>query len=321
MEENESNALLDKGAVNRARRVLMKRYIARQVLIARLGALALVTLCFLQGPVRAQGMTAVIVIFPSVGLAPGQSLRLTLFNPAAETIRAEARIHGGANFLLCDGSVKFIRAGAFQSFDFHRSDILLAGEEGTGRIQLRASVSLTFSEGIKPVAASMEILDVTDGTSSFVFVGETLPSQSGGSGNDFLNDGFPNDIMDGIAQGQTLRVTLFNPPPSGAEARPRHVGGHVKVFDKTGSVLGQSDELVIPAGEFRSFDFNRDEIALPGEPGTNRLQTRIKPFFTFSSGRLSPVLASIEIVDNSTGKTRVLSGSQCLVFFLGGIPG
>jgi hypothetical protein len=45
-----------------------------------------------------------------------------------------------------------------------------------------------------------------------------------------------------------------------------------------------------------------------GEPGTIRTQSRIKPFFKFESERLSPVLASFEIVDNSTGKTVSLSG-------------
>jgi hypothetical protein len=45
-----------------------------------------------------------------------------------------------------------------------------------------------------------------------------------------------------------------------------------------------------------------------GEPGANQAQARIKPFFNFESERFSPVLASFEIVDNSTGKTVTLSG-------------
>jgi hypothetical protein len=57
-----------------------------------------------------------------------------------------------------------------------------------------------------------------------------------------------------------------------------------------------------------------------GELGANRAQVRIKPFFNFESERLSPVLASFEVVDNSTGKTVTLSGQQCLVFYLGGTP-
>jgi TonB family protein len=84
----------------------MKRSIARQVLIAKLAALALSAICFLQAPVRAQEMTGYTVMFPSVGLAPGQILRLTLFNPNGTPVRAQAYAHSaGAHILLGDGSV------------------------------------------------------------------------------------------------------------------------------------------------------------------------------------------------------------------------
>jgi hypothetical protein len=149
----------------------------------------------------------------------------------------------------------------------------------------------------------MEIIEVRDGTSNTVFVGEIIPSQGSGSGNDTLNSGFGNDIMMGIVPGQTLRVTLFNPPSSESGAQSEPVGGHVKVFDGSGNLIAQSPEQVIPPGKFRSFDFNRDALPIAGEPGTNRAHVRIKPFYNFRSERLSPVIASFEIVDNRTGKT------------------
>jgi hypothetical protein len=95
----------------------MNRYIIQNVLIARLAAFALCALCFLQPPIRAQGMIGVIVIFPSVGLACDQLLRLTLSNSDDAPVRAQARIHnaGSIQVALADGSV---RAGAVQSFDF-----------------------------------------------------------------------------------------------------------------------------------------------------------------------------------------------------------
>jgi prepilin-type processing-associated H-X9-DG protein len=284
----------------------MKRYIVRNILIAKLAALALSVLCFLQAPVRAQELTGYTVMFPSVGLAPGQILRLTLFNPNGKPVRAQAYAHsGGGNILLGDGSVRFIDVGAFQSFDFRRSDIPLVGEEGTGRIQLRGSIRLTFSEAINPVVASMEIIEVRDGTSNTILIGEVIPSvPSGGGGNDVLIGGAARDILMGLVPGQTLRVTLFNPPASESDTQREPVSGHVKVFDGSGNLIAQSPEQVIPPGEFRSFDFNRDALPLRGEPGTNRAQARIKPFFKFESERLSPVLASFEIVDNTGGTAK-----------------
>jgi hypothetical protein len=293
----------------------MKRYIARHILMAKLAALALSALCFLQAPVRAQE-TTYNVIFPSVGLAPEQKVSFTFFNPNVTPVRAQLQIHnaGGMQVALGDGSVRFlsysIQAGAFYSFNINHSDIRLPGEAGTDRKQIYASVSLTFFEAIKPVVASMEIIEVRDGTSNTVFLGEILPSQDGGSGNDIITTGFGNDILMGIIPGKKARVTLLNPPVSGSEAQREPVSGHVKVFDGSGNLIAQSPELVIPPGEFRSFDLSRNEIPLAGEPGTNRAQVRIKPFFNFESGRLSPVLASFEIVDNSTGKTVTLSGFQ-----------
>ena len=126
----------------------MKRYIARHFLIVKVAALALGALCFLQAPVRAQGMTGYIVIFPSVGLAPGQNLRLTLFKPDGSPLLAQAQIHhaGGAQILFADGSVRLVRAGVSQFFDFRGSEIPLTGEAGTGRLQLRASFYIRIAD-------------------------------------------------------------------------------------------------------------------------------------------------------------------------------
>jgi hypothetical protein len=286
----------------------MKRSIARQVLIAKLAVLALSAICFLQAPVRAQEMTGYTVMFPSVGVAPGQKLRLTLFNPNGTPVRMQAQIYYDSGFqggiYVASGFVTNNR-DEFHSFDFHRNDIPTAGEAGTGRIQLHPSVRLTFSGPINSVVASIEIIEVRDGTSNTFFVGEIIPSQGGGSGNDTLNSGFGNDIIMGIVPGQTLRVTLFNPPFSESGAQNEPVGGHVKVFDWSGNLIAQSPEEVIPPGKFRSFDFNRSALPLTGEPGTNRAHVRIKPFYNFGSERLSPVLASFEIIDAITGKTKV----------------
>jgi hypothetical protein len=326
----------------------MKRYIIRNILIARLSVLALSALCFLQAPVRAEETTC-NVIFPPVGLAPIQSLSLTFFNPNGTPVHAKAQIHnaGGMQVGLGDGSVRFlqysVQAGAFYSFKINYSDIHLSGDERTGRKQILASVSLTFSEANNPVVASMEIIDVRDGTSNTILVGEVTPSMippiwiltrntpsSSGGGNDFLNSGFGNDIIMGIPTGHMLLVTLFNPPPSGSEAQREPVSGHVKIFDGSGNLIAQSPEQVVQPGEFGSFKFNQNEISLLGEPGANRAPVRIKPFFKFESKRLSTQpspdivmtnLISFEVVDLSTGKTVTLSGQQCLVFYLGGTPG
>jgi len=301
----------------------MKHFIVRQIMI-KLTALALGTLCFLQTQVYAQEMNGYVVVFPSVGLAPGQTLRLTLFNPAGEPLRVQPQIHhtGGMLVGMGDGSVRFVQPGVSQSFDFNRSEIPLTGEQGTGRIQLRASflIGIAAPETIDRLVVSMETVSITDGTSNTVFFSEVLPL-IGDDGREAATQAlFAMGVLAGFVPGQTLRVTLFNPPSFESETPQTRANGHIKIFDRGGNLVAQSDEAAIPSGAFHSFDFNPEALGSPGERGTNRQQVRIKPFFNFESERLSRGVASFEIVDNRTGKTVVLSGQQCLVFFLGGIP-
>ncbi|HKQ72973.1 MAG TPA: hypothetical protein VJ810_04540 [Blastocatellia bacterium] len=313
----------------------MKRFIAGHVLIARLAMLALCALCFPQTQVSAQGLAGYIIIFPSVGVAPDQSVRLTLFNRDGAPLRAQARFHtaGGILVGLADGSV---RADAFQSFDLKRGNIQLPGEERTGRIQLSASFHITMSEPGKKIgklSVSMETISISDGTSNTVFVGEIPPSPASGAGNgnDIIISGFGNDTIMGPVPGQSFRVNLKHITPFGPEAesetRRNPVRARVKFFDGSGNPIAQSDELVIPQGEIRSADLNRDALSLPGEPGTGRLPARgtwtliVQDASTNNAREGGRIAASFELIDNSTGKTEVLSGHECLVFYLGGRPG
>lgn len=294
----------------------MKPCIGRRVMVARLAVLALGALCFPQPQARGQETTDPRLVFPSVGVAPGESLRLTLFNPDGEPVRARAQVHhsGGVMVLLGDGSV---RAGESRSFDFKRSDIPLPGEDGTGRLQLRASFQVATSEPRRKkgeLAVAMETVSISDGTSNTVMVSEAIPGPMSRGGRDVLIGGDTRDILMGIAPGQRLRVTLLNPP---SERRPAAISGHVKVFDTSGALLARSADVAIAPGTFRSFDFDREALAAPGEPRTARVQLRIQPFVA-SRARDARALASFEIVDASTGETVALQGHQCLVFFLGG---
>ena len=116
-----------------------------------------------------------------------------------------------------------------------------------------------------------------------------------------------NTISCGVVRGQSTRFTVFNSnePPEGGR-RPL-IFIQVMLFDAAGAVIARSDEIAIPPGEFRSVDFNRDDLPVAGEPGTGRVQTRAqvryRSFFLIDRTRAIGFVPSIELIDNGTGRT------------------
>src|SRR4029453_19401540 len=138
------------------------RGIAQRAVIPRL---VLAGLSCLPAALDAQAATVYGIVFPSVGLAHGQRLRLTLFNPPGTPLRARAQVHhsGGLLVALGDGSV---RSNGFESFDLDRDDVPTQGEAGTGRLQLRAAFQIgvaATAAKIDGLAVSMEIIEIADG--------------------------------------------------------------------------------------------------------------------------------------------------------------
>jgi hypothetical protein len=122
----------------------------------------------------------------------------------------------------------------------------------------------------------------------------------------------------GLARGQTARFTVVNPAAdrqgcgdTGTGCASLSVSLVVNLLDEHGGLIARSAEVVIPPGEFRSIDFNRDALPVPGDPGSGRLQTRPVVQLTlvrsaWQSVEAPALLDSTEIVDNLTGETTVL---------------
>ena len=132
-----------------------------------------------------------------------------------------------------------------------------------------------------------------------------------------------------MTRGQTLRYTWANlndPDPQKREFEPLLI--KVKLFAADGNVIAQAEAPAVDAGKFQSFDFNRDQINLPGEPGTGRLQVRLE---VTVFGRIEAVTVkqrvvesfddAAEVIDTLTGRTTfgskpkeiVVVGSKCCV--------
>jgi hypothetical protein len=76
----------------------------------------------------------------------------------------------------------------------------------------------------------------------------------------------------------------------------------VTILLADGRVIAESEEITLDPGQFHFFDFKRSDLPVSGEPG-GRVQARV----IYKKLRLQAEFpSSIEIVDESTGKTTVL---------------
>src|SRR4030095_2826018 len=74
-----------------------------------------------------------------------------------------------------------------------------------------------------------------------------------------------SSLPGGIARGKTFRVTLSHfIRLEGRDRNPVVARALVRLFDSQGRIIAQTEELAVAKDQFRSFDFNRDGLPLPG---------------------------------------------------------
>lgn len=138
-----------------------------------------------------------------------------------------------------------------------------------------------------------------------VFSFSQLPARAGASEqtNETTVVGKTTALV-GLARGDTLRYTAFNPLKTEAGERNEPIRLRLKLYDARGNVIAESAAVEIPPGEFRFVEFNRDELPVAGEPGTARAEIRTQALWGVRTLHRFNVTSSLEIVDSSTGTTR-----------------
>ena len=311
----------------------MRSKLARSLVFASSVSGALIVLGAGHMPLLAQdsARSYQVISTGSTGLVAGQKLRYTwanLTNPDGQAHTSpeqlSVRLLGPDGTVIAQVEAPAVGAGKFQVFEFHRDQITRAGESNTGRLQVRLEAKLSGSlkwgdivlkRGSKAFDDALELVDALGRTSAsskpkeIVVVGTKIPAQPDAGDAEWIDVGSGST---GIVPTQTLRVSVLNPMPKGiGDGRRYKMSFALVILDADGRVIADGGETVLGPGEFQWFDFRHAALAQRGEPGTVRMQVRVRierRFFPGIAARLSQggFPAVLELVDDSTGRTEML---------------
>lgn len=130
----------------------------------------------------------------TIGFVPGQILRLSVATPPDSTggasprepLRVEVRAFDQDGNVLIETGIE-LRPGQIRIIDLDRDAIALAGEDGTGRVQVGMQLFFTgklkLKTGELPAAPALEIVDKSTGKTAAIAIPSLLQSTKSASGD------------------------------------------------------------------------------------------------------------------------------------------
>lgn len=284
----------------------MKRYYANDCLLVAVLGMALLVTGLAQGKTEHARQVTIIQDMAPVGLAYGQTLRISVVNPLPPAAPGE----DGRQFkmlfapLILDEQGRVIARrdeitldpGEFHSFNFNRAEMPSPGEAGTGRLQVRGEIQRRFFPGIVSrfsAGSSNTVVELVDNRTGQTQAAALLRSEDTGSSRQCQAQAI------GLADRQSLRVSVAN---TAADRGSQPLLARIRLDDAGANLIAGSGELLIPPGEFRSYDFPRSALPLTGEAGTGRVQMKATVFVAIDNN-IDTSDATLELMDSSTGRT------------------
>ncbi len=125
----------------------------------------------------------------AMGFVRGQAFRATVSSVAVnETVRMSAALVDAQGRVLAQSPTVSIAPGTFRAIDFTRDSLGLAGEPGTGRLQVRVSLRIEVDTAREPVAmwkltnglvSNLELINAFNGQTESGMIGDIRTVISG----------------------------------------------------------------------------------------------------------------------------------------------
>lgn len=330
----------------------MKSMVTNRKSISGLAAILSLVLCFVQPSVRAQELEPrwaaaaasgdglpvdqFSMNYGKVSFGYGQTLRLnfTYAVDPAQASQLPLAIRAMALFRDTSGNTIYISAanggvwktrdsGQSWSFEVNRDQLPLAGAPRTGAVAIVPELVIEAPAGVgADFPTSLEITENLTGKVEFHQQGKFLtlrprPVDGGRQTLVFFLGGIPAPIS--VSRGQTLRVNLTHLLPTQLANQPLSGEVSITFYDLNG-VAHATFNATTTHGQTLSFDLDRDQLNLDGDPGTGRALLRPEIHYRLrldaalgaqllAQGEMSRLLVSTELVDNNTGRSNQGWGS------------
>ena len=256
-------------------------------------------------PVEAQSGDGSVrfVSYTSIGIVHGQRVRLSVGNPEESTgnrfVYVYYTVSKPSGDPLYESEWIRVPSGEFRCSDVSREDLNTEGEPGTGRAQVMVIVTIIAPAGSNPedFPGSLEVIE-DEGQG-----GESVQTDSKYRLIILAAKRSKHLAPIGFIPGQRLSYSFFNPNEEGSQ--PVRVQAYI--YDATGRLLTQTDPVELRPGQSHTFNIDRDDLRVAGEPSTGRLQVRADIQVALMDGSVRPfkLPVSMELVDNRTGATVV----------------
>ena len=121
--------------------------------IAVLGSSGMAGRIGASGSAASQNILKQIALFsPPIGFKLGETFRVSVVNPDEPDIITGAQVNGHVKIFdstgqpLAESEEVVLLPGQISNFDFNRDDLHVAGERGTGRLEVRAEIHYRYAE-------------------------------------------------------------------------------------------------------------------------------------------------------------------------------